>query len=435
MTPHPAISELPVQSDSDGKVSLPPKRVSTKRVWVVSELYYPELTSTGYFLTGLAEGLAEIYNVGVLCGQPTYWARGVRAPSREMRNGVDIHRCPASTLDKNRAAFKLINLVTVSLSTFFSALVRFRRGDVVVAVTNPPLLPYLVFIASRVKGARFVLLVHDVYPEILARLGMLKTRSVFFRALDQVSRWLYNSTDRVVVIGRDMQRLIAQKMSSANGSVSVAPNWANLDDISPKSRTENSLLASLGLTDRFVVQFWGNMGRPHCIEDLIEAADLLMPDPEIHFLIIGWGTKKSWVVAEKAARKLDNITILDPLSREETCNVQNACDVVLNTLSSGMSGISVPSRTYNALAAAKPLVVVCDDDSEIAAVVKEENIGWVVPPGHPDQLVSALREAHGNRQLLREMGERARRAVETKYTRSHILERYKILIDGLQSSS
>ncbi|HLY41320.1 MAG TPA: glycosyltransferase family 4 protein [Terracidiphilus sp.] len=412
-----------------------PKRLDKRRVWVVSELYYPELTSTGYFLTGLAEGLAETYDVAVLCGQPSYWSRGVRAPGREIRNGVAIHRCPASTLDKNRAAFKIINLITISLSTFYWALVEFRRGDIVVMVTNPPLLPYLVSIAIRLKGARSILLVHDVYPEILVRLGMLKPRSIFFRALDRVSRWLYHSTDRVVVIGRDMQRLIAQKMPSRNSSVSVAPNWANTDDISPTSRSENSLLASLGLTDRFVVQIWGNIGRPHCVEDLIAAADILKHDPQIHFLVIGWGTRKSWVVAEKDARKLDNITIIDPLPRGETCKVQNACDVVLNTLSSGMSGISVPSRTYNALAAGKPLVVVCDEDSEIAIVVKEENIGWVIPPGHPDQLASALREAHGDRELLRRMGERARQAVENKYTRNHILESYKILIEGLRSSS
>lgn len=429
-----ALGKFQVQSDSNRRTLSSASGTHAKRVWVVSELYYPELTSTGYFLTGLAEGLAETYDVVVLCGQPSYWSRGVRAPTREVRNGVAIHRCRASTLDKNKAIFKILNLVTVSLSTFFSALFEFRRGDIVIAVTNPPLLPYLVSIASRVKGARFVLLVHDVYPEILDRLGIIRSRSAFFRVLDGISRWLYNSTDRVVVIGRDMKTLIAQKMSSENGSIAVATNWANLEEISPKPRSENKLLASLGLTDHFVVQFWGNMGRPHCIEDLIEAAQLLAFDRKIHFLIIGWGTKKNWVVSEKAARKLTNVTILDPLPREETCNVQNACDIVLNTLSSGMSGISVPSRTYNALAAGKPLVVVCDDDSEIAAVVKEENIGWVVPPGRPDELVTALREAQGNRELLRKMGERARRAVEAKYTRGHVLEGYRALIDDLQSS-
>ena len=62
-------------------------------VWVITELYSPELTSTGYFLTGIAEGLADAYDVSVLCGQPSYWARGVRAPRRELLNGVNVQRC------------------------------------------------------------------------------------------------------------------------------------------------------------------------------------------------------------------------------------------------------------------------------------------------------------------------------------------------------
>src|ERR1700733_10228359 len=85
-----------------------------RRIWIISELYYPELTSTGYFLTGIAEGLAADYDISVLCGQPSYWARGVRAPSREVLNGVDAQRCWATTLDKNEPLFRIINLCTIT---------------------------------------------------------------------------------------------------------------------------------------------------------------------------------------------------------------------------------------------------------------------------------------------------------------------------------
>src|ERR1700733_14737681 len=144
-----------------------------RRIWIISELYYPELTSTGYFLTGIAEGLATAYDVSVLCGQPSYWARGVRAPVHEIRNGVNVQRCRATTLDKNRPLFKIINLITVSVSIFLVALFRLRRGDIVIAVTNPPLLPYVAAFACRLKGAHIVPLIHDVYPEVLTRLDIL----------------------------------------------------------------------------------------------------------------------------------------------------------------------------------------------------------------------------------------------------------------------
>ena len=422
-----------VRSLLTGQVKVLQTRSQRQRVWVVSELYSPELTSTGYFLTGIAEELAEVYDVSVLCGQPSYWSRGVRAPAREILNCVDVQRCWATTLDKNKLLFKLINLITVSLSIFSSALFRLRRGDVVITVTNPPLLPYLVALACRAREARFVLLVHDVYPEILFGLGIVKPRSMPATLLDYASRLLYENAHRVLVLGRDMRDIAAHKLPSHRDRIVVATNWANTDTILPQPRSKNMLLSKLNLQEHFVVQFWGNMGRPHCIEDLVETAQLLAPYPVFHILLIGWGTKKAWVVAEKRKRGLENLTILDPFPREETCDVQNACDVAINTLSSCMTGISVPSRSYNVMAAGKPLLAVCGNDSELAAIVREEQIGWVVPPGRPDLIASTLQEARANQNCLQAMGERARKAAEMRYTRSHVLQVYRNLIEDLRS--
>ena len=93
----------------ESDANLNQKRRQERRIWILSELYYPELTSTGYFLTGIAEGLAEGFDVSVLCGQPSYAARGVRAPVREIHQGVDVHRCWSTTLEKDRPVFKIIN--------------------------------------------------------------------------------------------------------------------------------------------------------------------------------------------------------------------------------------------------------------------------------------------------------------------------------------
>ena len=186
------------------------------KIWVVSELYSPEFTSTGYFLTGIAEGLAAAYDVSVLCGQPSYWARGVRAPAHEILHGADVHRCWATTFDKNKILSKIINQITISASMFWAALFRLRRRDIVIAVTNPPLLPYLMALACWVRGARYILLIHDVYPEIFTRIGILKPQSISVRLMDLASRWLYNSADRIIVLGRDMRDLVIGEAQGAS---------------------------------------------------------------------------------------------------------------------------------------------------------------------------------------------------------------------------
>jgi glycosyltransferase involved in cell wall biosynthesis len=398
---------------------------------VISELYYPELTSTGYFLTGIAEGLTGNYDVFVLCGQPSYRARGMRAPLREMRSAVDVQRCLATTFDQDKVCGRIVNLITISLSIFLTALFRILAGDIVIVVTNPPLLPYFAALACRVRRARFVLLVHDVYPEILTRMDILKPQSFLLRLLNRASVWLYRNADRILVLGRDMQLLIREKVPSWQDRVVVATNWANTEMIVPMPRGSNQLLDRLQLKDKFVVEFFGNMGRPHCIEDLLDAAELLRSAPGIHFLLVGWGVKKIWAVKEKQARHLENMTILDPLPRDQSCDIQNACDIAINTLSRDMSGISVPSRTYNVMASGKPMLGVCDDDSELAAVIHEERIGWVVPPGRPDLLATAIRAAQADPDELRRMGERAYQAAAAKYTIASLLKVYTAIIEGL----
>jgi colanic acid biosynthesis glycosyl transferase WcaI len=414
------------------KILLPNSK--SQRVWIVSELYYPELTSTGSVLTSIAEGLADIYDVHVLCGQPSYFARGVRAPAREIHNGVDIRRCSATTLDKDKLIFKVINLITISISLFTAALFSFKRGDIVIAVTNPPLLPYGMALACKLKGPRFLLRIEDVYPEVLTRVGMLREQSLAARLMDRASRWLYNNCDRITVLGRDMERLAVAKIRTRQDRVSLVTNWCRTDTIVPQPLDENILLGKLNLRGRFVVQLSGNLGRTHGIKDVVETAALLKDEPRFQILMIGWGAQKKWAIEQKQSRNLENLTILDPIPLEQFCDSVNGCSVAIISYLSGMSGISVPGKMYSVMAAGKPILAVCDDDSEMAAVVREEDIGWVIPPGRPDLIVSAMRDAEASPERVRAMGERARKAAEMKYTLGYVLNKYQELIEGLRAT-
>src|SRR5215210_5843597 len=95
---------------------------SKPRLWVVCEVYYPEKISTGYYLTSIAEGLADNFEVKVLCGQPNYAARGIVAPKHEERNGTEIFRAASTRLDKNVIPYRIINMITLGISIFLKAL-------------------------------------------------------------------------------------------------------------------------------------------------------------------------------------------------------------------------------------------------------------------------------------------------------------------------
>ncbi len=400
------------------------------RVWFVTELYHPETTSTGYFLTRLAEGLACEGPVSVLCAQPTYSAHGNHAPVRETRHGVDIRRCRSTTFHKDRLTGRLINLLTMSVTMFFAAVRDLRRNDVVIVVTNPPTLPFVILLAARLRAAHFVLLVHDVYPDVLYAVGTLKPHSIIARVAEGIARQPYRAAARVVVLGRDMKALAERKLNGQGEKIVVIPNWADVDDVVPMARDSNVLLHTLGLASKWVVQFSGNMGRTHGVEVVIEAArQLRTSSPDVHFLMCGSGARFADLQRE-ANRANSNMTVLSTKPRAELNLLLNACDVSVICFRPGMAGVSVPSRMYNVLAAGKPIIAVADDHSELAQVVKDEDVGWVVPPERADRLANTIANARTDAEGTAARGARARRAAQ-HYTLPHAIAKYLTLVQSL----
>jgi colanic acid biosynthesis glycosyl transferase WcaI len=407
------------------------------KVWVISELYYPEDTSTGYFITKIAEGLGVNFDVHVLSSQPTYSARGVRAPKFEKLNGVQIYRCSSTTLNKDNLLFKVINFFTISASIFLQALLRIRKSDLVLVVTNPPLLPFLIQVACLLRRARMVLLIHDVYPDVMVLAGFFSRNAVPAKIMEKITSKLYNNSEKIITLGRDMRALVTKKMATNphTEKVIVITNWGDVDQIKPSNKQGNFLLEQLGLKNKFVVQYSGNIGRTHSLGTILETAKTLQNDRDIHFLIIGTGARQKWAQAEAIKNRLENVTFLPYIPRNELSISLNACDIAVISFITNMEGVSVPSRMYNIMAAGKPIIAAADLASELGMVVSEERIGWVVTPESPDELRKAIMEAYHNRESLTEMGFRARTCVERKYSFESIIQDYCKLFTNLSKGS
>jgi glycosyltransferase involved in cell wall biosynthesis len=137
-------------------------------------------------------------------------------------------------------------------------------------------------------------------------------------------------------------------------------------------------------------------------------------------LLMGWGARRAQAELQVRASSLTNVTFLPPVPRAELASALNTADVTVIALVEGMAGLSVPSRLYDVLAAGKPVIAVADAASELALVVRENDLGWVVRPGDAATFAASIVEARRDRQRLAEMGRRARLLVETSYSPGHI---------------
>lgn len=394
-------------------------------LWILSEVYYPEETGTGYYISQIAKHLASKRLVSVLCSQPAYSRAGVKAPRTETHCGVRIFRCPCLALHQRSILMRLMRMTSITCSMFFAALFRIRRGDSILAVTNPPSVPILAVILSFILRVPYSLLVHDVYPDILVACGLTSRKATSFRFLEKINRLVLRRAESIFCIGRDMSEHLARARGTGTGDgIKVIPLWADCEEIQPTLRSSNRLLLELGLMDKLVILYAGNMGHPHDIETLAAAIKRLDSDEGIHFLFIGSGPKRN-LLDKMVACGSRNITLLTPRPRSEQNEFLNACDVAILSLVPGMLGLAVPSRTYNLMAAGKPIIALVSECSEVAMVVREEGIGWVVEPGDVEKAVQALQAARGSKKLLIEMGSRARQTAEAKYSPDYILRQFE----------
>ena len=402
-----------------------------KRLWVVTELYYPENNQTGYYMTGIAEGLTEKYRVAVICGQPNYAARGIRAPKKEFYREVEIFRVWSTTLNKDVLPFRLVNMLTQGAAMFIKSLIKFNKNEDVLVVSAPPTLPFVTALAAKLRGAEYILIIQDKYPETLAAVGKLKADSLFYKSLSRLNEWLYKGAKKIVVVGRDMRELVNLQLKSdgkRRTPVEVIQNWASLEEVEPALRSENTLLRELDLLDKFVFLYAGNMGHPQDIESIIECAKKLKHDERFHFLFIGSGVKRKWLEREADDGGLKNVTILEPKPRSEQKLFLNACDVGLVPLVKQMRGTAMPSRTYNILAAGKPVLALTEEDSEVARVIEEDRVGWIVPPREPEKLLQMIYKIYEERDKIPEMAIRARESALEKHSMEAAVKKYRDVV-------
>jgi glycosyltransferase involved in cell wall biosynthesis len=340
-----------------------------------------------------------------------------------------------TTFDKDKLLLRLVNIFTCSAAILLKGVTKVRKGDLVIAVTAPPSMPFVAKLISWLTRSKCLLRLEDVYPEIMVATGLIRMNSAMNLFVGILNRALYRSADRIVVLGRDMQALVERKIGGGNNHLSIIRCWSDTDIVWPTPKENNALLKDLGLKDKFVVSCIGNMGRAQAIELMLDAATLLKDHSMVRFLFVGSGAKKAWIEQEITHRGLKNVNIVGQRPRSDQINFLNACDISIISLLPGIAGAAVPSRLYNIMAAGKPVISVTGEDSEVSRIVHEENIGWVVALDKPDHLARAVLDALSDPERLNRMGARAYAAAASKYSRERIIAEYRALIESLWTAA
>jgi colanic acid biosynthesis glycosyl transferase WcaI len=395
------------------------------RILILHQFFYPDHSAVSQLMTDLAESLVERgIEVTAVAGRGRYNG-GEKLSRREEYRGIRIERAWATSFGKRSIIGRLCDYLSFYVGATWR-LLRVERHDILLALTQPPLIGLIGLLIGRLRGMRVVALVQDVYPDVAVAVGTLKERSLGVRFFDWLNRRALSGMDRIIVLGECMRDRIREKVGAARSTrIDIIHNWADGQLIKPlEGEAVNPFVLEHELQQRFVVLFSGNFGLVNEFQTVLEAARLLRERADILFLFIGDGVKSDELKSFKAEHKLENIRMLPYQPREGLRFSLAAGDVHLTTLAEGLAGLSVPSKTYAILAAGRPVLFVGDVRSAVAGLVSKYNCGRVVASGESRQLAEVIATWAADPVALAEVGRRARALFESRFDRQHAVTAY-----------
>jgi glycosyltransferase involved in cell wall biosynthesis len=381
------------------------------KVLVVTHFYPPEPSAGATRVASLVTALADAgHDVTLVTSFPSF----PRGRFDERQPWMRVERCGRarivrlfSLLVPGMPGSRLLHWLTAALAASVYAIATAARFDVVVISSPPITLAIPGLIAAWRHGAKLVVDVRDVYPDIAVAMGVWKPGSLLVRAVEQVVRVLYRRADLVVAVTPTAIAQIATRGVESSRLV-LARNAAEKqpDRRQPSRRTNG-----------FTAIYAGNLGVATDVDVLVDAARLV-ENERISIEIVGDGAQKTHLEERLRSERVRNVVANGSLPRNDAMEKVSAADVSIIPLKPGIQE-SVPTKLYDSLSVGCPVVIVADGEAKKEGTA----LGAIcTPPGDAHALAGALRQlAALDTATLRGLGESGKSRVEERADRAGIM--------------
>lgn len=401
-----------------------------KDILFLCQFFYPEYVSSATLPTDTAIALSKAgFSVGALSGYPKEYNLADKVPLKEVYGDIEIKRLKYSQKKRSNTIGRLINYFSFTMKVVMN-LGEFKKYKSVIVYSNPPILPVIPALANKFFGTKVVFVSYDVYPEMAHITKSISESGMISKAMKCANKIIFKRLEKVVALSSEMKAYLLNCRSTlSNEQIEVIPNWFEDKIKENKSNDiQNATLKSIKGEDNLVVSYFGNMGICQDMDTIVNAIRQLKDNNKIKFVFAGHGNKMGKLKEIVKEEKLYNITIYDFLHGQDFEDALKISDCFLVSLTEGLTGLCVPSKTYSYMMAGKPIIAIMGKDSDIVRELEQHSCGYTMEVGEHSKLVNAIKELYSNSDNRKLMGENCRKIFLEKYTKEKCTQQYVDMI-------
>jgi glycosyltransferase involved in cell wall biosynthesis len=338
----------------------------------------------------------------------------------------DVTILRAAVYDAHHKSFvhRILAFFSFMLSSFWIGL-GVKNVDLVWGTSPPIFQGVTAWALARIKGAKFLFEVRDLWPQFAIAVGVL-TNPVLIVLSEWLERFLYRRADRVMVNSPGFLQPVSGRGAKR---VVLIPNGADPSMFDPAASGESFRKAN-HLEDKFIALYAGAHGMSNDLTVVLDSTRLLVESNHIHIVFLGDGKEKPALVAQ--AKNLSNVTFLPSVPKAEMASAlagADACIAILKPLEEYKT--TYPNKVFDYMAAGRPVALAID--GVIREVVEAANCGIFATPGNAEEIAEAIRRLAADPEQSRAMGLKGRKYLEENFSRAVIGEKLVSLLEEMIS--
>jgi glycosyltransferase involved in cell wall biosynthesis len=409
------------------------------KVLIVAQHYYPEVTAAVNRLTSLTEAITRGGNEACVIAPKPNHPQGViaehyRGPlvKTEVLLGTDVHYTWVYTSPRKSVLRRLLYYISFMLMAVLAAFRLKGRYDIVFASSPPPLVGIAGWVIAKIKRARFILDVRDLWPGLAIAIGELQN-PIAIGAARAVESFCYGRADGIVAVTKPFQEEICRRIAN-RVPVEMIPNGA-LPIFLEAGRYRATTREDRGWQGRYVVSYIGNIGVCQGLMHLVQAAEQLQSlAPEVLFFVQGSGIVKKDLAAAIKSRNLTNIVMSATVPTEEAAVSMAASDALIVPLARvALAAQFVPSKLFDSMATGTPVLLSVDGVAR--EIVEKAGAGISYEPENGRALAGAILQLRADPQSATMMGNRGQEYVKANYMRSNLSDRIVLFLEKFCDST